>query len=200
LEQLKVYLAQGGTLVVTACCGRKAFDDSFGPMIERMYGPGALVPVDADDPVITGRFLIGGATVETAVTSPMGSDLRRPRLRRSRGGRFVPPTSHRSTAGGPISGAHRGRRASASARPQIPLLKGVRLPRPGGDGSGTSRWAVIYSPIDIHCGCDGHFCVDCNGYDPRDARAIAANIILSAHLQQPHKASSDLPDERTSAP
>ncbi|MHC4067471.1 MAG: hypothetical protein ACYSUI_23620, partial [Planctomycetota bacterium] len=71
-------------------------------------------------------------------------------------------------------------------RPDVPLLKGVRLSVPG---QTKQRWAVIYSPIDIHCGCDGHFCIECNGYEPRDARALAGNIILYLYLDRhPHRA------------
>ena len=63
----------------------------------------------------------------------------------------------------------------------MPLLSGVSRPHPA---SGEPRWAVIYSPIDIHCGLDGHFCAGCYGYEPRDARAIAGNVILYAFLQR----------------
>ena len=75
-------------------------------------------------------------------------------------------------------------RPAERLRPSIPVLKGVRVPGSGATRSVTGRWMVIYSPIDIHCGCDGHFCIDCTGYDPGDARAIAANIVLSIHLDR----------------
>ena len=38
----------------------------------------------------------------------------------------------------------------------------------------------------FHCSAslDGHFCAGCYGYEPRDARAIAGNVILYAFLQR----------------
>lgn len=185
LDRLKAYLAQGGTLVATACCGREAFNETFEPMIERMYSPGALVPIPPDDPLITGRFAMPNAAVETVATGPLGSDLSGPRLRRSRGGRFVTQASARPADGGPTSNPDLDRETPGIRSLPVPVLKAVRLPRVGDDASGAGRWAVVYSPIDIHCGCDGHFCIDCNGYEPRDARAIAGNVILSAYLQRP---------------
>ncbi|HUU83501.1 MAG TPA: DUF4159 domain-containing protein [Phycisphaerae bacterium] len=189
LERVKTYLDQGGTLVATACCGRKAFDQTFRGMIEHMYGPGRLVPVPADDPLITGRFSFGGGAAETVVTGPLGSDLSRPRLRRSRGRHFVPQTSGAPARGGSSPADGQDSAPADPLHPPVPLLEGVRLPGKDGDGTGSDagRWAIIYSPIDIHCGCDGHFCIDCNGYQPSDAGAIAGNIILSVYLQRSAK-------------
>jgi hypothetical protein len=185
LEQLKVYLDHGGTLVAVACCGRKPFDEAFVEMIEALYGPKALVPIPPDDPLISGRFSIGGLGVETGATGPLGSDLGQPRMRRSQVGRLGPVTTAPASEGTSSSDAAPAPRPAERLRPSIPVLRGVRVPHSSATGSVISRWAVIYSPIDIHCGCDGHLCIDCNGYDPRDARAIAANIILSVYLDRP---------------
>jgi hypothetical protein len=43
---------------------------------------------------------------------------------------------------------------------------------------------VLYSPIDIHCGCDGHYCVGCSGFTPRDAKATAGNMLLYTLLRR----------------
>jgi hypothetical protein len=146
-----------------------------------MYGPDALEPIPADDPLITGRLAVGGLEPGNSVTSPLGSDLTHPRMRRSRGLRFITGTSSPST-GQAVSKSKAGGPPAGLPRPQVPLLMGVRMPDAYGDVRG--RWAVIYSPLDIHCGCDGHFCIDCNGYEPGDARAIAGNILLSVHLDR----------------
>ena len=170
LAALKTYLLNGGTLVASACCGRPAFDEAFVEMIERMYGREALIPIEADDPLVTGRLVSAPAAGWETVVADLGSRLDQPRLRRSRRSRFAPTTT---PASHPVPTGH--------LRPDVPLLKGVRLPDSGPAGQ---RWAVIYSPLDIHLGCDGHFCVDCNGYQPRDARALAGNIVLYVYLQR----------------
>jgi hypothetical protein len=42
------------------------------------------------------------------------------------------------------------------------------------------RRAVIYSPLDLTCGLDGHDCANCLGPIRNDALKIASNIVLSA--------------------
>ncbi|MHC4094342.1 MAG: DUF4159 domain-containing protein, partial [Planctomycetota bacterium] len=148
LVALKAYLEAGGTLVATACCGRSAFDEAFVEMMDRMYGPGGLVSIEAEDPLITGRFAPAPAgPLQTVVADALGSHMHRPHMRRSRHARFAPTTLPASQPG--QSAGITGQRH----RPDVPLLKGVRLSVPG---QTKQRWAVIYSPIDIHCGCDGH--------------------------------------------
>lgn len=52
-----------------------------------------------------------------------------------------------------------------------PVVQEVRL-----DG----RRVVVYSPLDLTCGLDGHFCWDCHGPERNDCLKMAANIVLSA--------------------
>ncbi len=65
------------------------------------------------------------------------------------------------------------RPAALSARPGLrePLLEGIAI-----DG----RLAVVYSPMGIGCGLDGHECYECRGLVAEDARRIAANVVLYA--------------------
>jgi hypothetical protein len=159
LHRLKLYLEEGGTLIATACCSRPTFDEPFVAMIERMYGPGALVGVPPDDPLITGRFAVTDPPTDPSVVGPLGSELTDLRMKP--------------------------RRSPAASTPYpglLPtaLLKGVRLTD---SATGRDRWAVIYSPIDIHVATGGHYCVNCDGYQPRDARAVAGSLVLYAYLQ-----------------
>jgi len=54
---------------------------------------------------------------------------------------------------------------------QAPWLEGLSL-----DG----RLAVVYSPLSLDCGLDGHACFACRGLSPPDALHLAANVILYA--------------------
>ncbi|MFQ5490433.1 MAG: DUF4159 domain-containing protein, partial [Phycisphaerae bacterium] len=157
LKRLKAYLEGGGTLLATGCCGRSGFDAVFGAWMEHAFGLDALIDVPADDPLITGRL---APSSDVDVWGPLGSDLTHPRLKRPR----LDPD-------GP----------AWPSKLAVPLLKGVQL-RP--DLNAPRRWAVIYSPLDIHCGLSGHFCVNCRGYQPQDARAIAVNAVLYTFLSK----------------
>jgi len=42
------------------------------------------------------------------------------------------------------------------------------------------RTVVVYSPLSIDCGLDGHACFACRGLAPEDARRVAGNVILHA--------------------
>lgn len=44
------------------------------------------------------------------------------------------------------------------------------------------RLAVVYSPVGIGCGLDGHTCYQCHGLVEEDARRLAANVVLYALL------------------
>ncbi|MCH8150113.1 MAG: DUF4159 domain-containing protein, partial [Planctomycetes bacterium] len=59
---LKAYLETGGTLIVTACCGREAFDASFQPFAAEAFGQKEWVHIPTDDPLITGDFAKGLAS------------------------------------------------------------------------------------------------------------------------------------------
>lgn len=132
-DALKAYLKAGGTLVVTACCGREAFDDSFQSFAVDSFGGKRWVRIPSDDPLITGDSAEG-----------LASSLRAMSLKL----RYM---------------------GSAPPRIDIPIFHGVRM---------NGRWAVMYSPMDIACGIVGHSCLDCVGFESRDARAVAANMIL----------------------
>jgi hypothetical protein len=143
---LRDYVAAGGTIVGTACCGRPTFDLAFSQLMESMYGIGKLETVPPDDPVISGAF------AKRSASGPMGSNLQAPNYKRF---------------------------AIASTRqagPEAAALKGIRR----ADGS----WGVLYSPIDMHCGSDGHHCVGCKGFTSGDARATAGNILLYVLLNR----------------
>lgn len=181
LEALKKYLAAGGTLVVSPCCGtattagRASPGDAIVSWLEDAFGVRALVDIGSDDPLVTGHLAPGASTGPTEATDWLGSDLRRVRLKRQAGGSsstLAAPTTQPNDSGDATG--------QASRVVQV-ALQGVRFPAKNND---SGRWAVIYSPIDIHCGCDGHFCPRCNGYEPRDARAVAGNLLLYVHLRQ----------------
>lgn len=57
----------------------------------------------------------------------------------------------------------------APPRFDVPIFHGVRI---------NDRWAVMYSPMDLACGIVGHSCLHCVGFESRDARAVAANMML----------------------
>ncbi|MCH7814371.1 MAG: DUF4159 domain-containing protein, partial [Planctomycetes bacterium] len=96
--RLETYLEGGGTLAATACCGRAAFDASFTALMERMYGSDALVALQPDDPLITGRLGPDPTGDRAAVLPPLGSDLGGPHLRRGRNTRWRQPTSRPTEA------------------------------------------------------------------------------------------------------
>jgi len=179
LERLRRYLSGGGTLIATPCCGADGgrvagdFEEVFLRLVEVLFGAGALKDVPADDPLVTGHLAAGGADGPTPVTGWLGSDLSRLRIRG-----FLPPapTSGPDSSGGGVSrqGVRPPRRAAVT-------LKGVAVDDPQG---GPRRWAVLYSPLDIHNGCDGHYSLHCHGYAPRDARAVAGNLLLYVHLDR----------------
>jgi hypothetical protein len=75
-------------------------------------------------------------------------------------------------------------KAPPPARLDWPILYGIQR-----DG----RWALVYSPHDIHCGVAGLNCLDCIGYRPRDAERIAASILLYAHLGPKPEAEAEPP-------
>jgi len=57
--RLKAYLASGGTLIASACCGSKAFDSAFPAFAADLFGPDAWKPIPADDPLKRGLFAPG---------------------------------------------------------------------------------------------------------------------------------------------
>ena len=65
------------------------------------------------------------------------------------------------------------------------VLKEVRL-----DG----RRVVLYSPHDLTCGLDGHWCWQCRGPERNDCLKLAANIVLSALRQGDLDGGPDKPD------
>ncbi len=67
-----------------------------------------------------------------------------------------------------------------------PLLKEVRR---GG------RRVIIYSPYDLTCGLDGHFCWRCVGPERNHCLRMVANILLSALQPQPADADDDVDSE-----
>jgi hypothetical protein len=54
-----------------------------------------------------------------------------------------------------------------------PILHGVRH---------EGRWILIYSPYDVCCGLIEHPCINCVGYEPNDAAALASNVMLYAAI------------------
>ena len=139
-DALKAYLKAGGTLVVTACCGREAFDDSFQSFAVESFGEKRWVRIPSDDPLITGDSSAAGRQSAEG----LASSLRAMNLKL----RYM---------------------GSAPPRIDVPIFYGVRI---------NDRWAVMYSPMDIACGIVGHSCLNCVGFESRDARAVAANMML----------------------
>ncbi len=84
------------------------------------------------------------------------------------------PADHAMFNGRPGFDVTRVRRkafGNESTEPAPPELWSVEL-----DG----RLAVIYSPLAIGCGLDGHRCYNCRGIEDDDARRLAATIVLHA--------------------
>ncbi|MFQ5461673.1 MAG: DUF4159 domain-containing protein [Phycisphaerae bacterium] len=54
--ELKAFLAAGGTLIATACCGSEAFDRTFQEFMMGMYGEDRWERVPSDDSLMTGAF------------------------------------------------------------------------------------------------------------------------------------------------
>ncbi|GMV98148.1 MAG: hypothetical protein AMXMBFR83_25000 [Phycisphaerae bacterium] len=48
------HLASGGFLFAEACCGRKAFDESFRKLMKELFPRSPLKPLPADSPILTG--------------------------------------------------------------------------------------------------------------------------------------------------
>ena len=136
---LRSFLKAGGSLIVSACCGREAFDEAFQPFAVDMFGAKAWVRVPPDDSLMTGDFAPG-----------LANSLRGLQLKLRYKGNLP-------------------------ARLDRPILYGVLI---------DDRWAVMYSPLDIACGIVGHSCLDCVGYKSRDARSLAANMMLHAVRQK----------------
>lgn len=136
---LRSFLKAGGSLIVSACCGREAFDDVFQPFVVELFGAKAWVRVPPDDSLMTGEFAPG-----------LANSLRGLQLKL----RYM---------------------GNVPARLDRPILYGALI---------DDRWAVMYSPMDITCGLVGHSCLDCVGYKSRDARSLAANMMLYAVRQK----------------
>jgi hypothetical protein len=64
-QALKAYLDRGGILLVDSAVGHKEFFEQAKKMLEGLFGQGALKPIPANDPLITGEFAGG-----------IGNDLR----------------------------------------------------------------------------------------------------------------------------
>ena len=92
LDALRTYLRRGGVLFADACCGRRAFDESFRRMIERLLPENPLAPLAGDHPIYTG---LTGA--------PLGELRYRTMLAEELGARgvVVPPAT---PAAGPLEG------------------------------------------------------------------------------------------------
>ncbi len=54
--EFKAFLAAGGTLIATACCGSESFDRTFQEFMMSVYGKDRWVRVRPDDPLMTGTF------------------------------------------------------------------------------------------------------------------------------------------------
>lgn len=53
---LRKYLDKGGVLVADACCGQKAFDDSFRQLVKQLYPAEEFKNIAADHPLYSGKF------------------------------------------------------------------------------------------------------------------------------------------------
>ncbi len=58
--EIKAFLARGGTILATACCGSEQFDAAFQAFGSRLFGSAAWQLIPADDPLMSGAFLPGG--------------------------------------------------------------------------------------------------------------------------------------------
>ncbi len=65
------------------------------------------------------------------------------------------------------------RPAALAEKPGLttPALEGITI---------DDRTVLVYSPYSFSCPLDGHACGDCRGYEPEDAKKLAANIVLYA--------------------
>ena len=72
--QIRSYLVNGGMMFASACCGRQAFDDAFGPWAEALFGPDRWELIPPDDPLMTGSFAPGVASSLHALTYKRGRD------------------------------------------------------------------------------------------------------------------------------
>ena len=55
-NELKEYLRAGGTLLASASCGSKAFDDAFVPWAQNLFGDDRWQTIPADDSIMTGSL------------------------------------------------------------------------------------------------------------------------------------------------
>lgn len=137
--ELKAFMAAGGTVIASACCGRRAFDDTFQTFAVTLYDPASWVRIVHTDALVTGSF------------DP--------------------------TRAGPMDKLNWRRRFNAPppARLDRPTLHGIQ-----NDG----RWALVYSPYDIHCVQTRHNCLDCVGYTPEAAQQMLRNMLLYVLVQR----------------
>ena len=73
-NELKEYLRAGGTLLASASCGSKAFDDAFVPWAQNLFGGDRWETIPADDPIMTGSFPGRLGRTLHALTLPSGLD------------------------------------------------------------------------------------------------------------------------------
>ena len=74
LENIRKYLRNGGTLLIDPAIGRSDFYAAAKKIVEDLFGPQAVSPMQPDDGIITGNFADG-----------VGADLRKVRLTRKAG-------------------------------------------------------------------------------------------------------------------
>ncbi len=163
-ESVKAYLAGGGMLIASPCCGRPsrteptdgrqlwttvrqaddakdtpapvtAFDATFLDWASGAFHPLTWEPILSSDPIISGAVRKGLAPPLTGLTY-------RPRF-----------------AG------------LISARIDRPVLYGLRR---------NDRWIAVYSPYDLSCSVSGNPCHECYGYVRRDGESIVGNLLLHA--------------------
>ena len=87
---LRRHLESGGFLLAEACCGRRAFDQSFRAWIARVLPGHALEPVPADDELLRTPNRVDRIAATRSLAAKAGAELVAPRLEGIRiGGHFA---------------------------------------------------------------------------------------------------------------
>jgi hypothetical protein len=55
---MRSYLDSGGTLIASAGCSSRAWAESFRELVQQMYGPDAMQPIETDHPVYSTLFQV----------------------------------------------------------------------------------------------------------------------------------------------
>ena len=159
VENIRKYLAGGGTLLIEPATGKPAFAAAGRELLASLAGGQTPALLPKTHALITGQ-IAGGA----------GADLTMARLRllEAANGSSRPAAT---AVSGPALTVPHGLPASAwhTIRVGPPELRGLEI---------NGRLAAIASDYGLSCAIEGTPCVESSGYLPDDARKLALNLLL----------------------